>query len=209
MDPQLERHVIAERAFWAGAGIVVIGGIGSVIAGAGHPNRIAGVLIPFVVAAGGFAVLAVTHQRGRGFTTIAYIVTGLAIVYGLLLVLAVPLRLAVEGTCPPAPHPCTSGAELQLSNTETLALTIAVFSGALALLVGYFGLVAIYRMRPGASAAAAQQQQVWPAQEPAGWRRRAAKAAGVKPAEEAKPAEAPKPSAEATSDAPEAEPPSG
>ena len=181
MDQQLDRHVFAERTFWAGCAIVGIGGIGSLIAGAGHTNRLGTVVVPFLVAAGGFAVLALMHQRGRGFSTLAYIVTGLAIAYGLLLALAVPLRLAVEGTCPPAPQRCTSGAELQLSNSEMVALTIAVTFGVLALFVGYFGLVALYRMRrPGEPAAAAQP--VWSAQEPAAWRRRAGKTADSAPA---------------------------
>lgn len=208
MDPQFERHLIAERSFWAGCGIVALGGAGSLIAGAGHPNRVAGVVVPFVVAAGGFAVLALMHQRGRAFSTLAYIVTGLAIAYGLLLVLAVPMRLAVEGTCPPAPQRCTSGAELQLSSSETLALTIAVSFGVLALLVGYFGLVALYRLRrPGPTTA--PQQEVWPAEEPAGWRRRAAtetEVATTKVEPEANTAEEPKPG---DKPAPAAEPPSG
>jgi len=189
VDQQLERHVYAERAFWAGCGIVAIGGVGSVIAGAGHPNRLMSVIVPFLVAAAGFAVLALMHQRGRAFSTLAYIVTGLAIAYGLLLALAVPLRLAVEGTCPPAPQRCTSGAELQLSNSEMLALTIAVSFGAFALFVGYFGLVALYRMRQ-AGPSSASEQPVWPAQEPAGWRRRAAKeATEPEAAEKSEPAE--------------------
>ena len=196
MDQQVDRHVFAERTFWAGCAIAGIGGIGSVIAGASHTNRLSGVVVPFVVAACGFAVLALMHQRGRAFSTLAYIVTGLAIAYGLLLALAVPLRLAVEGTCPPAPQRCTSGAELQLSNSEMVALTIAVTFGVLALFVGYFGLVALYRMRrPGEPAAEAQP--VWPAQEPAAWRRRAAKAAASSPAnqpaaKDEQPAEEPK-----------------
>ena len=189
MDPQFERHVIAERTFYVAGGIVALGGIGSVVAGAGHSNRLAGVIIPFLVAAGGFAVLALMHQRGRGFSTLAYIVTGLAIAYGLLLVLAVPLRLAVEGTCPPAPARCTSGAELQLSSSETVALSVAVTFGVVALFVGYFALVAIYRRRlPGAPAAGASSSEpAWSAsQEPAGWRRRAAKEAEAKSAAEPK-----------------------
>lgn len=195
MDQQLERHVFAERAFWAGCASVAIGGIGSLIAGAGHTNRLAAVVVPFLVAAGGFAVLALMHQRGRAFSTLAYIISGLAISYGLLLALAVPLRLAVEGTCPPAPQRCTSGAELQLSNQELVALTIAVTFGLLALFIGYFGLSALYRMRPSGAGADAASQPVWPAEEPAGWRRRAAKEEATElPAEEpAKPAEEPPP----------------
>ena len=204
MDPQFERHPIAERAFWAASGLAVLGAVGSLIAGAGHTNRVGSVAIPFVIAAGGFAALALMHQRGRGFSTIGYIVAGLAIVYGLLLVLEVPMRLAVEGTCPPAPQRCTSGAEMQLSSSETLALSIAVGFGVMALLAGYFGLVALYRLRrPGTPAASAQ---VWPSQEPAGWRRRAAKEA--EPETESKAESKTEPEAE-TAKPPDEEPPPG
>ena len=122
-------------------------------------------------------------------------ITGPLAALCLLLALAVPLRLAVEGTCPPAPQRCTSGAELQLSNQELVALTIAVTFGLLALFIGYFGLSALYRMRPSGAGADAASQPVWPAEEPAGWRRRAAKEEATElPAEEpAKPAEEPPP----------------
>ena len=168
--------MVAERAFWVAAGLCVVGGVGPLIAGAGHTNRLAGVVVPFLAAAGANGVLAVMYRRGRSFVALVYFVGGLAIGYGLLLVLAIPLRLAVEGTCPPAPQRCTAGQELQLSTPETLGLSIAVGFGALALLTGFFGLAALYRHRPG------QKQTtptVWPEKEPPGWK---------KPAEEEPPA---------------------
>ena len=100
----------------------------------------------------------------------------------LLLVLAIPLRIAVEGSCPPAPQRCAAGQELQLSSVELLGLSIAVAFGAAALLTGFFGLLALYRHKPGA----AKGPAVWPSQEPSGWRKPAN--AEAKP-EEAKPDE--------------------
>lgn len=183
VDQELERHVIAERAFWAAAGMAAIGGIGPLIAAAGHTNRLAGIVVPFLAAAVANGVLALQYRRGRSFTALVYFIGGLAIAYGLLLVLAIPLRIAVEGSCPPAPQRCSPGQELQLSGVETLGLSIAVAFGAAALLTGFFGLLALYRHKPGA----AQGPAIWPAQEPAGWRKPAATEA--KP-EEAKPEEA-------------------
>ena len=177
--------MIAERAFWVAAGMAAIGGIGPLIAAAGHTNRLAGIVVPFLGAAGANAVLALQYRRGRSFSALVYFIGGLAVAYGLLLVLAIPLRLAVEGSCPPAPQRCTAGQELQLSSAETLGLSIAVAFGALALLTGFFGLLALYRHRPGAT----QGPAVWPAQEPAGWRKPVV--AEAKP-EEPK-ADAPKP----------------
>ena len=167
MDQELERHVIAERAFWAAAGMVALGGIAPLIAAAGHTNRLAGIVVPFLGAAGANVALALLYRRGRSFTALVYFIGGLAIAYGLLLVLAIPLRIAVEGSCPPAPERCAAGQELQLSSVETLGLSIAVAFGALALLTGFFGLLALYRHKPGAT----QGPAVWPGQEPAGWRK--------------------------------------
>ena len=193
MDQELERHVIVERAFWAAAGLAAIGGIGPLIAAAGHTNRLAGIVVPFLAAAGANGVLAVLYRRGRSFAALVYFIGGLAIAYGLLLVLAIPLRIAVEGSCPPAPQRCAAGQELQLSSVETLGLSIAVGFGALALLTGFFGLLTLYRRGRGAT----QSPSVWPKQEPAGWKKPAV--AEEKPAEampeeatpeEAKPKEA-------------------
>jgi hypothetical protein len=185
VDQELDRHVIVERAFWAAAGLAAIGGIGPLIAAAGHTNRLASIVVPFLAAAGANGVLAVLYRRGRSFAALVYFIGGLAIAYGLLLVLAIPLRIAVEGSCPPAPQRCTAGQELQLSSVETLGLSIAVGFGALALLTGFFGLLTLYRRGRGAT----QGPSVWPKQEPAGWKKPAV--AEEKP-EEAK-AEEPKP----------------
>jgi hypothetical protein len=189
VNQELERHPIVEYAFWAAAGLAAIGGIGPLIAAAGHTNRLAGVVVPFLAAAGANAVLAVLYRRGRSFAALVYFLGGLAIAYGLLLVLAIPLRIAVEGSCPPAPQRCAAGQELQLSSVETLGVSIAVAFGAAALLTGFFGLLVLYRRKPGAT----QGPTVWPTQEPAGWRKPAVaeeKPQELKP-EDAKPEEPP------------------
>jgi hypothetical protein len=180
VDQELDRHVVAERSFWVAAGLAAIGGIGPLIAAAGHTNRLAGIVVPFLGAAGANAALALLYRRGRSFSALVYFIGGLAIAYGLLLVLAIPLRIAVEGSCPPAPQRCAAGLELQLSGSETFGLSIAVAFGAAALLTGFFGLLALYRHKPGAH----QGPSVWPSQEPTGWKQTAV--------EEEKPAE-PKP----------------
>lgn len=178
--------------------MAAVGGIAPLIVAAGHTNRLAGIVVPFLGAAGANVALALLYRRGRSFTALVYFLGGLAIAYGLLLVLAIPLRIAVEGSCPPAPQRCAAGQELQLSNVETLGLSIAVAFGAMALLTGFFGLLALYRHKPNATQAPA----VWPKQEPSGWRKPAV--AEVKP--EIAKAEEPKPEEPKPEEPPEKEP---
>ena len=77
--------------------------------------------------------------------TILYFVGGLAIVYGMLALFAVPLRLAVVGTCPPAPAQCLAGMEKPLTEGEQTGLWFAVGMGIVAIIVGYFGLYNVIR----------------------------------------------------------------
>jgi len=165
VDQELNRNVIVERAFWAACAMAIVAGVGPLLVAAGHTNRIAGVILPFAAAAVALAIAALTYRRGTSITALVYFVSGLAIAYGMLLVLAVPLRLAVLGSCPPAPARCASGLELQLSTVENTGLTVAVIFGVLALFTGFVGLTVLYR-RLGSSAAQPRQHSVWPAQPP-------------------------------------------
>jgi len=161
VNPELDRNVIVERAFWIAAALAVVGGVAPQLVAIGQTNRVGAVLFPFGAAALAMAALALFYQHGRSISALVYFLGGLAIAYGLLLVLSVPMRLAVEGSCPPAPQRCTSGLELQLSATEGTALTIAVAFGIMALFVGFIGLSVLYRQRAPATPPA-----VWPARPP-------------------------------------------
>jgi hypothetical protein len=73
----------------------------------------------------------------------------------MLAMLALPLRLAVIGTCPPAPAFCGAGLERPMTSGESNALGLAVGLGIVAILTGFFGLVTLYRRDTGAVPAAA------------------------------------------------------
>jgi hypothetical protein len=161
MQPELERDVIVERAFWVAAALALLGGAGPLLVAIGHTNRIAGVVFPFAGAAVAMAAVALFYRHGRTLATLVYFLAGLAIAYGMLLVLAVPMRLAVVGSCPPAPQRCTNGLEMQLSGPESTGLTIAVAFGVMSLLAGFFGLAALYRrLKPP------PRPPVWPSTPP-------------------------------------------
>ena len=131
-------------AFWIACGLTVVGGIAPFVFGGGS-NRISGVVFPFALAAIALGACAVLYRQGRPVTTALYFVASLAIVYGILALVAVPLRLAVIGTCPPEPARCALGLERPLTAAEDAALAFAIGMGIVAILTGFFALVMLYR----------------------------------------------------------------
>jgi hypothetical protein len=153
MDSISPRQARVLWSFWLACGLAVTGGIAPYLIAASGPNRTAGVALPFGIAAAALAANALTYRRGRPVATLLYFLAGIALVYGMLWIVAVPLRLAVVGTCPPVPAECPAGFEHPFTSGESNALAIAIAMGTLAILVAFFGLWAMYRMRPRPSPA--------------------------------------------------------
>jgi hypothetical protein len=124
--------------------LVVVGGLAPFVFG-GTSSRIDSVIIPFWIGAAIFGLCAFLPNQSRGVTAILYFVGGLAIVYGLLSIFSLPVRLAVLGTCPAPPARCTSGLPAPLTNGENTGLGVAATLGILAIFLGFFGLVTVYR----------------------------------------------------------------
>jgi len=174
VEPELEKNIVVERAFWVAAALAAVGGVDPLLVAIGHTNRIGAVLFPYAAATVAMAVVALFYRHGRSLSALVYFLGGLAIAYGLLLVLAVPMRLAVTGSCPPAPQSCSSGFEMQLTSQESTGLSLAVAFGILALLAGFVGLATLYRQK-----APVARPAVWPTLPP--------KAPAPQPPPEAKP----------------------
>jgi uncharacterized membrane protein YhaH (DUF805 family) len=150
-------------AFWIAGGLVAIGAVAPLVVGGGIHSRIAGVFIPFAIAAAALVINGFVNQQGRPLAVTLYFIAGLAIVYGILALLAVPLRLAVVGTCPPAPTHCPIGFEQPMTSGENNGLGVATFCGVLGILTGFYGLLLLYRRL---TIAARRQPSLWPAQPP-------------------------------------------
>lgn len=131
-------------AFWAAAALAALGG-SIPVALTGVSGRLTGVVVPFWVAAVGLGACAVIYVQGRITTTVVYFVAGLAIVFGLLATFSLPLRLAVLGTCPALPAPCSTGLPRPLTDAENTGMGVAATLGILAVFVGFFGLSVLYR----------------------------------------------------------------
>jgi hypothetical protein len=164
VEPTVYRDARVVWSFWIAAALVAVGAVAPFVTSFGANSRIGTVLIPFGIAAVALAVNARTYHRGRPLAVVLYFIAGLAIVYGILLMLSVPIRLAVVGTCPPSPATCLPGAEVAMTNGESNGFAIATFCGVLGVFIGFYGLLMLYRRR---AALAKEAPQVWPAQPPA------------------------------------------
>lgn len=145
MTPAAGSQSRAVWAFWIAAALAAVGGIAPLVVGGGT-NRITGVAFPFAVAAIAFGTCAVLYrQQGRPIITLLYVVAGIAIVYGILSMISVPLQLAVVGTCPPSPTTCPVGNERGLTGGESSGLGFATGIGIVAIVTGFYGLTVLYR----------------------------------------------------------------
>jgi hypothetical protein len=148
MDDLLEKDARVLWSYWLAFGLAVTGGVAPLVLASGGPNRLAGAIIPYLVAAGASAANALMYRRSKSLATALYFLAGVAIVYGMLLMFAVPLRLAVTGTCPDPPAVCPPGLERGFSSGETTGFTLAVLMGILSILAGFLGLMLLYRRKP-------------------------------------------------------------
>lgn len=139
-------------SFWLACGLAVAGGVAPFVLGGGS-SRLSGAVFPFALAAILLGACALLYSHGKPITALLYFLASLAIVYGILAILALPLRLAVIGTCPPAPAACGPGFERPLTAGESNALGFAIGIGIVAILTGFFGLVTLYRRQAAASPA--------------------------------------------------------
>lgn len=131
-------------SFWLAAAIALVGGLAPLVFG-GTSSRVSGVILPFALGAAAFSACALLHNQSRFIVAIVYFIAGLAIVYGLMSMFALPVRLAALGSCPVAPDPCTSGLPRALSDGENNGIGSAAAFGIFSLFVGFFGLVTLYR----------------------------------------------------------------
>ena len=141
--PQREPRVL--WSFWLACGLAATGAIVPLVLAAGDTGRISGVAIPFGIAAIAMAANALTYPRGRSLATALYVVAWIAVVYGILRMIAVPLQLVVVGICPTSESVCAPGFAHPFNSGESAGIIVGILTGALALQVGFFGLRVLYR----------------------------------------------------------------
>jgi len=162
MEQNAEKDPRIMWIFWVAAALVAVGAVAP-LASSGIQGRVSGVAIPFAIAAVAFGANALFYHEGRPIAVALYFIAGLAVVYGILAMLAVPLRLAVIGTCLPTPARCPAGLERPLTSGESTGLSIATFFGILAIFIAFYGLLILYRRQ---RFALRKEGTSWPAAAP-------------------------------------------
>lgn len=140
-EPTFERRGL--WGFWAATALAVAGMLAPFLLGGGS-TRIIAAAIPFGVAAIAYGACALVYHRGKPLPTVLYFVASLAVVYGILSALAVPLRIAMLGSCPADSGPCLPGLETPITTDESTAMGVVVGIGIVAILTGFFGLRTLY-----------------------------------------------------------------
>jgi hypothetical protein len=142
-----KRFSAVEWCLWVGCALGVAGAALALLVPAGAINRLSGVALPFAVSAVAQAANALTQRRSPLWSGALYVAAGLAILYGVILAVSVPLRLTIEGSCQPAPAPCPLGFDVPITGRENLALYAAVISGVLSLVINFIAAELQFRPR--------------------------------------------------------------
>jgi hypothetical protein len=119
--------------------MAVMTALSVVIVQVGSPNRVLGSSLAFAVAALLLVANALTWRRFGWAGALLYGAASLGLLYGIVLGLFVPFRLAIEGKCPLDTASCPLGFEYPLSGGEDVAASLAVAGGAIALVFVFIG----------------------------------------------------------------------
>ncbi len=144
MDPSR----LAVWCTWAAAALAAAGSVVAIAVPAGGTNRVLAAALPFAIGAAALVAGALTSRQVGWLGGLLYIAASLAILYGMILALSLPLRLSVEGTCPPSPASCPLGFERPVTSAENFAVVVAATCGALAVVLTFVAVEARYLRRP-------------------------------------------------------------
>jgi hypothetical protein len=147
LTPSPNRLSAVDWCLLVGCVLTAAGGVIVLAAPAGGANRVSGVALPFAVGAVAQLANVLTRRRSGWWSGLLYAVAVLAILYGVILAVSLPLRLTIEGPCQPAPAPCPLGFDLPIRAGETIAVYAAVVCGLLSMVVDFVAVELQFRPR--------------------------------------------------------------
>jgi hypothetical protein len=148
VDQRPVRSRVADVCTWAAAAFAAAGAVVAIAAPAGGTNRVLGVALPFAISAAALAANGLTSLRVGWLGGLFYAAATLAILYGMILALSLPVRLSVEGICPPTTASCPLGFEHPARSAEIFAVYAATACGAFALALAFVAVEARYLRTP-------------------------------------------------------------
>ncbi|HUY73358.1 MAG TPA: hypothetical protein VMW11_02485 [Candidatus Dormibacteraeota bacterium] len=152
MRQQPVRNRVAQWCTWAACALAVGAAAVAVVVPGGMSSRVHGVVLPLGVAAAALAASAITSGRSAWLGAFLDAAATLAVLYEMILAASLPVRLAIEGTCPPSTASCPLGFERPATEVEMFAVYSAVIAGAVSLLLIFAAVEARYlraRRPPG------------------------------------------------------------
>jgi hypothetical protein len=163
MNQRLRELTAAELFTWGAFALAVACAVLAIAVPSAGTNRVQGAALPFAIGAAVLAASAVTWQR-RTLGGLLYAAGALAILYGILQALSVPLRLAVEGTCPLTSASCPLGFEYPATSGENFAVSAVTICGAVAVVLLFiaFELRFLRKPRPVRDEASPQHSEAAP-----------------------------------------------
>ncbi|HYM97023.1 MAG TPA: hypothetical protein VET26_06975 [Candidatus Sulfotelmatobacter sp.] len=148
MSQQPERNRSAEWSTWAGAALAAVAAAAAILIPAGGQNRVVGVAAPMAVGAAALVANVLTMRSIAWIGALLYAAASLALLYGMILAVSVPVRLSVSGTCPQSTVSCPLGFERPLTSAENAAIYVAVTLGVIALVLTFIAVETRYLRKP-------------------------------------------------------------
>jgi hypothetical protein len=151
VNRRLDPSQVAKWCTWAAATLAAAGCVVAIVVPGGGSNRVLAAALPLAIGAAALVAAALTSLRVGWLGGLLYAAASLATLYGMVLALVLPLRLSVEGTCPPAPASCPLGFERPATSAESFAVYAIAACGALAVVLTFVAVEARYLNRSRAS----------------------------------------------------------
>lgn len=122
---------------WAACALASAAAVVALVVTAEGSNRESSVAVPLAIAAAVLAASAITWGRSAWFGALLYAAAIMALLYEMILAASLPVRLTIEGTCPPSLASCPLGFERPETSSEMFVMYSAVVVGAACLLLTF------------------------------------------------------------------------
>jgi hypothetical protein len=156
MNHLLLRRLDSDRvivwSLWIAALVAAVAAVISVAVGLTGGSQLAPVAQPLAIAVAVLIASALLHARAPVLLAgLLYAGASLALLYGIVLAMSIPVRVMIEDVCQPAPAPCPLGFQRPVTSAEASAVYSVIICAATALAATFVAVEASYRRRSRSS----------------------------------------------------------